>query len=134
MKTLRVLIAKPGLDGHELGAMVVARGLRDAGMEVIYSGPRQTPEMIVDAAIQEDVDVIGLSVLSGTHKEYCREVRDLLEQRNTTDIRLIVGGIVPHEDVEELKQMGVGAVFGPGTDIQAIVDYLLHPFIRAPGR
>src|SRR3972149_3432939 len=93
MKTLRVLIAKPGLDGHELGAMVVARGLRDAGMEVIYSGPRQTPEMIVDAAIQEDVDVIGLSVLSGAHKEYGREVLDLLEQRNATDIRLIVGGI-----------------------------------------
>jgi len=131
MRTLRVLIAKPGLDGHELGAMVVARGLRDAGMEVIYSGPRQTPDMIVDAAVQEDVDVVGLSVLSGAHKEYCREVLDLLAQRNATDIRLIVGGIIPQDDVDELKRMGVGAVFGPGTDIQAIVDYLLHPLMRS---
>lgn len=123
-RKIRVLIAKPGLDGHDRGAKVVARALRDAGMEVIYTGLRQTPEMIVSAAIQEDVDAIGLSILSGAHMHYFREVRRLLEEQGAADILLFGGGIIPDEDVPKLEALGVAAVFGPGTSTQAIVDFL----------
>lgn len=123
-RRIRVLIAKPGLDGHDRGAKVVARALRDAGMEVIYTGLRQTPEMIVSAAIQEDVDAIGLSILSGAHMHYFREVKRLLEEGGASDILLFGGGIIPDEDVPRLKELGVAAVFGPGTSTQDIVDFL----------
>jgi methylmalonyl-CoA mutase C-terminal domain/subunit len=123
-RRIRVLIAKPGLDGHDRGAKVVARALRDAGMEVIYTGLRQTPEMIVSAAIQEDVDAIGLSILSGAHMHYFREVKRLLEEEGASDILLFGGGIIPDEDVPRLKALGVAAVFGPGTSTQEIVDFL----------
>lgn len=123
-RRMRVLIAKPGLDGHDRGAKVVARALRDAGMEVIYTGLRQTPEMIVSAAIQEDVDAIGLSILSGAHMHYFREVKRLLEEQGASDILLFGGGIIPDEDVPKLKALGVAAVFGPGTSTQEIVDFL----------
>ncbi|GBD40525.1 MULTISPECIES: cobalamin B12-binding domain-containing protein [Thermus] len=123
-RRIRVLIAKPGLDGHDRGAKVVARALRDAGMEVIYTGLRQTPEMIVSAAIQEDVDAIGLSILSGAHMHYFREVKRLLEEQGASDILLFGGGIIPDEDVPRLKELGVAAVFGPGTSTQDIVDFL----------
>ncbi len=123
-RRIRVLIAKPGLDGHDRGAKVVARALRDAGMEVIYTGLRQTPEMIVSAAIQEDVDAIGLSILSGAHMHYFREVKRLLEEEGASDILLFGGGIIPDEDVPKLKELGVAAVFGPGTSTQEIVDFL----------
>lgn len=123
-RRIRVLIAKPGLDGHDRGAKVVARALRDAGMEVIYTGLRQTPEMIVSAAIQEDVDAIGLSILSGAHMHYFREVKRLLEEQGASDILLFGGGIIPDEDVPRLKALGVAAVFGPGTSTQEIVDFL----------
>jgi methylmalonyl-CoA mutase C-terminal domain/subunit len=123
-RRIRVLIAKPGLDGHDRGAKVVARALRDAGMEVIYTGLRQTPEMIVSAAIQEDVDAVGLSILSGAHMHYFREVKRLLDERGASDILLFGGGIIPDEDVPKLKELGVAAVFGPGTSTQAIVDFL----------
>ncbi|WP_105317095.1 cobalamin B12-binding domain-containing protein [Thermus tenuipuniceus] len=123
-RRIRVLIAKPGLDGHDRGAKVVARALRDAGMEVIYTGLRQTPEMIVSAAIQEDVDAIGLSILSGAHMHYFREVKRLLDEQGASDILLFGGGIIPDEDVPRLKELGVAAVFGPGTSTQDIVDFL----------
>ncbi|RTG98541.1 cobalamin B12-binding domain-containing protein [Thermus scotoductus] len=123
-RRIRVLIAKPGLDGHDRGAKVVARALRDAGMEVIYTGLRQTPEMIVSAAIQEDVDAIGLSILSGAHMHYFREVKRLLEEQGASDILLFGGGIIPDEDVPRLQELGVAAVFGPGTSTQEIVDFL----------
>ena len=123
-RRIRVLIAKPGLDGHDRGAKVVARALRDAGMEVIYTGLRQTPEMIVSAAIQEDVDAIGLSILSGAHMHYFREVKRLLEEQGASDILLFGGGIIPNEDVPKLRELGVAAVFGPGTSTQEIVDFL----------
>ena len=123
-RRIRVLIAKPGLDGHDRGAKVVARALRDAGMEVIYTGLRQTPEMIVSAAIQEDVDAIGLSILSGAHMHYFREVKRLLDEQGASDILLFGGGIIPDEDVPKLKALGVAAVFGPGTSTQEIVDFL----------
>ncbi|WP_027876578.1 cobalamin B12-binding domain-containing protein [Meiothermus cerbereus] len=123
-RRIRVLIAKPGLDGHDRGAKVVARALRDAGMEVIYTGLRQTPEMIVSAALQEDVDAIGLSVLSGAHMHYFGEVRRLLKEQGADDILLFGGGIIPDEDVPHLKEMGVAGVFGPGTSTQDIVEFL----------
>lgn len=123
-RRIRVLIAKPGLDGHDRGAKVVARALRDAGMEVIYTGLRQTPEMIVSAALQEDVDAVGLSVLSGAHMHYFGEVRRLLKEQGADDILLFGGGIIPDEDVPHLKAMGVAAVFGPGTSTQDIVEFL----------
>jgi len=123
-RRIRVLIAKPGLDGHDRGAKVVARALRDAGMEVIYTGLRQTPEMIVSAALQEDVDAIGLSVLSGAHMHYFAEVRRLLKEQGIDDILLFGGGIIPDEDLPHLKEMGVAAVFGPGTSTQEIVSFL----------
>ncbi|MEJ5198406.1 MAG: cobalamin B12-binding domain-containing protein [Anaerolineae bacterium] len=123
-RKIRVLIAKPGLDGHDRGARVVARALRDAGMEVIYTGIRQTPEMIVEAALQEDVDVVGLSILSGAHMALCPRVIELLRQQGMEDVVVLVGGIIPDEDVEPLKQLGVKGVFGPGTSTQDIVEFI----------
>jgi methylmalonyl-CoA mutase, C-terminal domain len=119
---IRVLVAKPGLDGHDRGAKVIARALRDAGMEVIYTGLRQTPEMIVNAALQEDVQVIGLSILSGAHNAIVPRILQLLREKEMTDVKLIVGGIVPDEDAENLKRQGVAAVFQPGASLDAIVE------------
>lgn len=119
---IRVLIAKPGLDGHDRGAKVVARALRDAGMEVIYTGLRQTPEMIAEAAMQEDVDVIGLSILSGAHMALVPRVVALLEAQEMADIRVFVGGIIPDEDVARLKEIGVWDVFGPGANTRVIAE------------
>jgi len=121
---IRVLVAKPGLDGHDRGAKVVARALRDAGMEVIYTGLRQTPEMIVNAALQEDAQVIGLSILSGAHNAIVPRVMELLREKDMADVRVIVGGIVPDEDAEALKKQGVAAVFQPGASLDAIVDFI----------
>jgi len=121
---IRVLVAKPGLDGHDRGAKIVARALRDAGMEVIYTGLRQTPEMIVNAALQEDVQVIGLSILSGAHNAIVPRVMQLLREHDMSDVRVIVGGIVPDEDAAALKQQGVAGVFQPGASLDAIVDFI----------
>ena len=121
---IRVLVAKPGLDGHDRGAKVIARALRDAGMEVIYTGLRQTPEMIVNAALQEDVRVIGLSILSGAHNFIVPRVLELLRERHMEDVKVIVGGIVPDEDAEELKKQGVAAVFQPGASLDSIVQFI----------
>jgi methylmalonyl-CoA mutase C-terminal domain/subunit len=121
MDQIRVLVAKPGLDGHDRGAKVIARALRDAGMEVIYTGLRQTPEMIVNAALQEDVQVIGLSILSGAHNAIVPRVMDLLREKQMTDVAVIVGGIIPDEDASELKKQGVAAVFQPGASLEEIV-------------
>ena len=121
---IRVLVAKPGLDGHDRGAKVVARALRDAGMEVIYSGLRQTPEMIAEAALQEDVDVVGLSVLSGAHLALLPRTVELLRQNGMDDVLVIAGGIVPDEDVPVLKEAGVHGVFGPGTLTEDIVKFI----------
>ena len=121
---IRVLVAKPGLDGHDRGAKVIARALRDAGMEVIYTGLRQTPEMIVNAALQEDVQVIGLSILSGAHNAIVPRVLELLHEKDMGDVKLIIGGIVPDEDAEELKRQGVAAVFQPGASLDSIVQFI----------
>ncbi len=121
---IRVLIAKPGLDGHDRGARVVARALRDAGMEVIYTGIRQTPESIVEAALQEDVDVVGLSILSGAHMALCPRIMELLRLQGLDDVLVLVGGIIPAEDVPPLQAMGVAAVFGPGTNTADIVQLI----------
>ncbi len=121
---IRVLVAKPGLDGHDRGAKVIARALRDAGMEVIYTGLRQTPEMIVNAALQEDVQFIGLSILSGAHNAIVPRVLELLREKRMEDVRVVVGGIIPDEDAEALKKLGVAAVFQPGASLAGIVDYL----------
>ena len=121
---IRVLVAKPGLDGHDRGAKVIARALRDAGMEVIYTGLRQTPEMIVNAALQEDVQVIGLSILSGAHNAIVPRVMQLLREKEMSDVKVIVGGIVPDEDAETLKKDGVAAVFQPGASLDAIVHFI----------
>jgi len=121
-KKIRVLIAKPGLDGHEAGARLIARVLINAGMEVIYSGPRQSTEMIVNAAIDEDVDVVGLSVLSGIHKEASLSVLNLLKEKGAGDISVIVGGIIPAKDIPEMKKAGVKEVFGPGTNVDRVVE------------
>ena len=121
---IRVLIAKPGLDGHDRGAKVVSLALRDAGMEVIYTGIRQTAEKIVETAIQEDVDAIGLSILSGTHMHYFKKVIELLKEEGADDIVVWGGGIIPKSDLPELKEMGVDEVFGPGTPTSVLVDYL----------
>ncbi len=123
-RKIRVLIAKPGLDGHDRGAKVIARALRDAGMEVIYTGLRQTPEMIAEAALQEDVDVVGLSILSGAHMALVPRVKELLNAEGLDDVLLLIGGIIPDEDVPKLQQMGVSAVFGPGTNTQEIVEHI----------
>ena len=120
-KKIRVLVAKPGLDGHDRGAKVVARALRDAGMEVIYTGLRQTPEMIVDAALQEDVDVIGLSILSGAHGNLVPRVMRLLKDKGLENVKVFVGGIIPEADIPDLKAAGVAAVFGPGTPTAEVV-------------
>ncbi len=127
-KKLRILIAKPGLDGHDRGAKVVARALRDAGFEVIYTGLHQTPEMIAEAAIQEDVDAVGLSILSGAHMTLFPEVIRLLKEKGAGDILVFGGGIIPNEDMEELYKIGCGRLFGPGTPTQEIVDYLKGVF------
>jgi len=121
---IRVLVAKPGLDGHDRGAKVIARALRDAGMEVIYTGLRQTPEMIVSAALQEDVHVIGLSILSGAHNAIVPRVMDLLKQNQMEDVIVIVGGIIPEQDIAPLKQAGVAAIFQPGTAMDEIVQFI----------
>jgi methylmalonyl-CoA mutase C-terminal domain/subunit len=121
---IRVLLAKPGLDGHDRGAKVVARALRDAGMEIIYTGIRQTPEMIVEAAIQEDVDVVGLSVLSGAHLELFPSIIEGLRKKSREDVLVIAGGIIPEDDVPVLQQMGVRAVFGPGTSTGDIIRFI----------
>jgi methylmalonyl-CoA mutase C-terminal domain/subunit len=124
MKKIRVLVAKPGLDGHDRGAKIVARALRDAGMEVIYTGLRQTPEQIVNAALQEDVDVIGLSILSGAHLTLVSSIMELLKKNNMNDILVVVGGIIPDIDVPKLKEMGVAEIFLPGTPTTDIVNYI----------
>jgi len=121
---IRVVIAKPGLDGHDRGAKVIARALRDAGMEVIYTGLRQTPEQIVAAALQEDADVIGLSILSGAHNSICSRLMELLRQKGLTDVLVVLGGIIPDADLPGLKAMGVSAVFRPGTTMQDIIDFV----------
>jgi methylmalonyl-CoA mutase C-terminal domain/subunit len=121
---LRIVVAKPGLDGHDRGAKVVARALRDAGMEVVYTGLHQTPEQIVDAAIQEDADAIGMSVLSGAHLTLFGEVMNLLRDRDATDIVVFGGGIIPEADIADLEQMGVAKIFGPGTPMAEIVDWV----------
>ena len=123
-RPLKVLIAKPGLDGHDRGAKVLARGLRDEGFEVVYTGLRQTPEMIVTAALQEDVDVVGLSILSGAHMTLVPRICALLRDRGMTDVLVTAGGIIPDDDVPALKESGVAAVFGPGTTIAQVADFL----------
>ncbi len=123
-KKIRVLVAKPGLDGHDRGAKVVARALRDYGMEVIYTGIRQTPEMIAQSALQEDVDVVGLSILSGAHNELFPHIMEQLKKRKMDRVLVIAGGIIPEEDVDALKKVGVNAVFGPGTPSAEIVKFL----------
>jgi len=124
MRKIRVVIAKPGLDGHDRGAKVIARALRDAGMEVIYTGLRQTPEQIVSAALQEDADVVGLSILSGAHMHICPRVMELLRERGLDDVLVVVGGIIPDLDVPKLKEAGIAGVFLPGTPMQEIVDFV----------
>ena len=121
---IRILIAKPGLDGHDRGAKIVARALRDAGMEVVYTGLHQTAEMIVDAAIQEDVDVIGLSLLSGAHMTLFVDVADLLNKKGINDVLVVGGGIIPEEDIVKLKKVGIDGVFGPGTPCDDIVKFI----------
>jgi len=125
---VRIVLAKVGLDGHDRGVKVVARALRDAGYEVIYTGLRQTPEMVVDAALQEDAQVIGLSLLSGAHMTLIPRTLEVLKEKQAEDIVLFAGGIIPEDDVAKLKEMGVAAIFGPGTPLQAIVDWLQEKF------
>ena len=124
MRKIRVVIAKPGLDGHDRGAKVIARALRDAGMEVIYTGLRQTPEQIVDAALQEDADAIGLSILSGAHMHICPRVMDLLRQRGLDDVLVVIGGIIPDVDMPKLREAGIKGIFLPGTPMQEIIDFI----------
>ncbi|HRX03045.1 MAG: cobalamin B12-binding domain-containing protein [Anaerolineae bacterium] len=123
-RKIRILVAKPGLDGHDRGAKVVARALRDAGFEVIYTGIRQTPEMIAEAALQEDVDVVGLSILSGAHMALCPRVVELLHAEGMDDVIVLVGGIIPDEDIAPLRAAGVEGIFGPGTSTQDIVAFI----------
>ena len=123
-KKIRVLIAKPGLDSHDRGAKVVARALRDAGMEVIYTGLRQTPEQIAETALQEDVDVVGLSILSGAHKTIFPRIIQLLKQKGLTDVVVFAGGIIPEDDVPDMKKLGIREIFGPGTSTETIVKYV----------
>ena len=124
MRTLRVIIAKPGLDGHDRGAKVIARALRDAGMEVIYTGLRQTPEQIASAALQEDADVIGLSILSGAHNHIGPRLMELLRDNGLDDVLVLIGGIIPDVDIPKLKELGVRGVFLPGTPMQEIIDFI----------
>jgi methylmalonyl-CoA mutase C-terminal domain/subunit len=123
-RPLKVLIAKPGLDGHDRGAKVLARGLRDEGFEVVYTGLRQTPEMVLNAALQEDVDVVGLSILSGAHMTLVPKITRLLQDHGMTDVLVTVGGIIPDDDVPALKEAGVAEVFGPGTTIAEVAEFL----------
>ena len=123
-KRIRVLLAKPGLDGHDRGAKIIARALRDAGMEVIYTGLRQTPEQIVNAAVQEDVDCIGLSILSGAHNVIIPRIMELLKQKQFDDVLVIAGGIIPDQDIPALQQIGVSEIFPPGTSTGAIIEYI----------
>ncbi len=134
MRPIRVLVAKPGLDGHDRGAKVVAAALRDAGMEVIYTGLHQTPEMIATAAVQEDVDVVGLSILSGAHMTLFPRVRELLSEQGRDDILVTGGGIIPREDMESLKQKGIGQLFGPGTKTTDLIDYIKKWFAEREER
>ena len=124
MRKLRVVIAKPGLDGHDRGAKVIARALRDAGMEVIYTGLRQTPEQVVTAALQEDADVIGLSILSGAHNHIAPRLMELLKAKGLDDVLVVIGGIIPDVDIPKLKALGVKGVFLPGTPMQEIIDFI----------
>src|SRR5690242_1396215 len=121
---IRIVIAKPGLDGHDRGAKVIARALRDAGMEVIYTGLRQTPEQIVSAALQEDADAIGLSILSGAHMHICPRVMELLREKGLSDVLVVVGGIIPDVDIPKLNAIGINGIFLPGTPMQEIVDFI----------
>jgi methylmalonyl-CoA mutase, C-terminal domain len=130
-RKIRVLVAKPGLDGHDRGAKVVARALRDAGMEVIYTGLRQTPEMIAEAALQEDVDAVGLSILSGAHMALLPRVLELLKANEQEHVRVFVGGIIPDEDIPRLKEMGVAGVYGPGTITEQIITEITEAVHRA---
>ena len=127
-RPIRVLVAKPGLDGHDRGAKVVAAALRDAGMEVIYTGLHQTPEMIATAAVQEDVDVVGLSILSGAHMTLFPRVLDLLREQGRDDVLITGGGIIPKEDMDALQKLGVGRLFGPGTPTTELIDYIREWF------
>jgi len=129
-RKIRVLIAKPGLDGHDRGAKVVARALRDAGMEVIYTGIRQTPEMIAEAALQEDVDVVGLSILSGAHMTLFPRIMQLLKEKGMNDVLVVAGGIIPDEDVPAIHAMGIAGVFGPGTSTREIVKFIKERVLR----
>jgi methylmalonyl-CoA mutase, C-terminal domain len=131
-RKIRVLIAKPGLDGHDRGAKIIARALRDAGMEVIYTGLRQTPEMIASAAIQEDVDVIGLSILSGAHNTLCPRLVELLREKGMNDVTILIGGIIPEADIPALKKAGIAEVFLPGTTMPTIVDFIRQRIPTAP--
>src|SRR5437899_10895821 len=124
VRKLRVVIAKPGLDGHDRGAKVIARALRDAGMEVIYTGLRQTPEQIVTAALQEDADVIGLSILSGAHNHIAPRLMELLREKGLEDVLVVIGGIIPDVDIPKLQQIGVKGIFLPGTPMQEIIDFI----------
>jgi methylmalonyl-CoA mutase C-terminal domain/subunit len=133
-KKIRVLIAKPGLDGHDRGAKVVARALRDAGMEVIYTGLRQTPEMVAEAALHEDVDAVGLSILSGAHMALVPRVMELLREQGQKHVQVLIGGIIPNEDISRLKEIGVAAIFGPGTNTKDIVDAVTNAVKAAPTR
>ncbi|MDX2163170.1 MAG: cobalamin B12-binding domain-containing protein [bacterium] len=130
--SIRVLIAKPGLDGHDRGAKVIARALRDAGMEVIYTGLRQTPEMIAEAALQEDVDVVGLSILSGAHMTLVPRIREVMNAQGLADVPLMIGGIIPDDDKAVLEQIGVQGIFGPGTNTAEIVTFI-ETMIAAKG-
>jgi methylmalonyl-CoA mutase C-terminal domain/subunit len=123
-RKIRVLIAKPGLDSHDRGAKIVARALRDAGMEVIYTGLRQTPEQIVETVLQEDVDVLGLSILSGAHMALFPRIMELMQKKGLTDVLVFAGGIIPDEDVPHIKKMGIKEVFGPGTPLETIIEFV----------
>ncbi|MCE2539845.1 MAG: cobalamin B12-binding domain-containing protein [Acidobacteria bacterium] len=133
MRRIRVVIAKPGLDGHDRGAKVIARSLRDAGMEVIYTGLRQTPEQIVEAALQEDADAIGVSILSGAHNHVCPRMMALLAEKGARDVLVVVGGIIPDADIPRLREIGIEGVFQPGTSMQTIVDFITT-HVRADAR
>jgi methylmalonyl-CoA mutase C-terminal domain/subunit len=124
MRKIRVVIAKPGLDGHDRGAKVIARALRDAGMEVIYTGLRQTPEQVASAALQEDADVVGLSILSGAHMHICPRLMQLLHEKGMDDVLVVIGGIIPDVDIPRLREIGVKGIFLPGTPMQEIIDFI----------
>jgi methylmalonyl-CoA mutase C-terminal domain/subunit len=131
-RAIRILIAKPGLDGHDRGAKVIARALRDAGFEVIYTGLRQTPEMITEAALQEDVDLVGLSILSGAHMALVPRIREVMNENELQDVPIIIGGIIPDDDKDALHEMGVAAIFGPGTETAEIVKRI-HEIVHEKG-